>query len=172
MILRRATAADAVLLQQMLALAVDWRVGVAPRPVEELIAVPELARYVAGWPRDGDVGFVVEDGRRPLGAAWWRSFTEADAGYGFIDEATPELSIAVIPAARRQGVGTMLLGALLDEARRRATPAISLSVEPDNPAVVLYERFGFRPAGGTGGSLTMRWSAARDGPSAPPVTLG
>ena len=163
MIVRRATAGDAPVLRAMLGLAIDWRPGVRPRTAAQLMAAPDLARYVAGWPRVGDVGFVADD-EQPVGAAWWRLFTADDAGYGFVDAATPELSVAVVPAARRHGIGTMLLEALVAEARRRGVPAISLSVEPDNPAAALYERLGFRPVGGTGGSLTMLRSLAPDEP--------
>ena len=40
--------------------------------------------------------------------------------------------------------------ALLGQARGAGFEAISLSVEPDNPAVRLYERAGFTRVGGTG----------------------
>jgi ribosomal protein S18 acetylase RimI-like enzyme len=122
--------------------------------VSEITAVPALARYVAGWGRPGDVGFVADDDAS-IGAAWWRRFDRDDPGYGFVDEATPELSIGVVEERRGQGVGTRLLAALVTEAERSALPALSLSVEPDNPAARLYERFGFRTVGVNGGSLTM-----------------
>lgn len=138
----------------MLAVAADWRPGARLRSIPELMAVPALAHYVADWPRKGDAGFVAEEGE-PLGAAWWRLFTVDDGGYGFIDEATPELSIGVVPEARGRGVGTLLLRALIDAAQRSALPALSLSVERDNPAALLYERLGFQTVLPVGGSLTM-----------------
>jgi ribosomal protein S18 acetylase RimI-like enzyme len=61
-----------------------------------------------------------------------------------MDEATPEIAIAVMPADRGQGVGTGLMRALLDEAARSEIEAVSLSVAKDNPARRLYERLGFR----------------------------
>ena len=60
-----------------------------------------------------------------------------------------------VDGERRRGVGTRLLAALVAEAERSALPALSLSVEPDNPAARLYERLGFRTVGVNGGSLTM-----------------
>ena len=54
----------------------------------EVLAEPALARYVKDWPRDGDFGLVAEDATRPVGAAWWRTFSKLDPGYGFIDEFT------------------------------------------------------------------------------------
>lgn len=56
---------------------------------------------------------------------------------------------------RRQGIGERLLDALTDAAREAGLPALSLSVEHDNYARKLYERFGFRVVGQVGGSLTM-----------------
>jgi GNAT superfamily N-acetyltransferase len=126
--------------------------------------VPELARYVAGWgQRPSDIGFVGLEAAdlRPIGAAWLRLLTGADAGYGYVDDATPELAIAVVPSLRGTGLGGQLLQAVLGEAKV-LFPAVCLSVRPDNPARRLYERLGFRlvpggelpnRAGGT--SLTM-----------------
>ena len=108
----------------------------------EVLAEPAFARYVADWPRDGDVGLIAEEGTIPVGAVWWRMFTQRDPGYGFVDEYTPELSIGVLYRGRRRGVGTRLLHALIAEAQRSALPALSLSVEPDNPAASLYRRLG------------------------------
>jgi GNAT superfamily N-acetyltransferase len=138
----------------MLAEAVDWRPTTPPRDVDILMATPELSHYVSGWPRPRDVGVIALD-PEPIGAAWWRFFTVDDPGYGFVDEATPELSIGVLDAARGMGVGTRLLEVLIEEARRRSIGALSLSVEPENPALELYRRLGFQVVGGVGGSYTM-----------------
>ena len=153
-VIRRATAEDASFLAEMLAVAADWR-RPDPRRATEVLAEPALAHYVSDWPRDGDVGFVAEDGMMPIGAAWWRFFSSHDPGYGYIDEFTPELSIAVVEGARQRGAGTQLLQALIAEARRTDVPAISLSVESDNRAASLYRRLGFEERFHTGGSITM-----------------
>lgn len=151
---RPATVGDRPFLAEMLALAADWRHGTRPRPVDEIMATPLLAHYVEGWPADGEAGFVAV-GTGPVGAAWWRWFSRADRGFGFVDEQTPELSVAVVSSARGRGHGTRLLGALVAEARRRGVATLSLSVEADNPAVRLYRRLGFVAVGGPGGVLTM-----------------
>src|SRR4029453_12329260 len=152
--IRRATAEDAPVFHQGLAIAADWRRDAQVRPVAEVMADPALAHYVVGWPAPRDVGFVVDDDR-PGGAAWWRFFSEQDPGFGFVDTATPEISIGVTPGSRRRGYGPALLEALIDGARRLGLPARSLSVETDNPARSLYQRLGFVTHGHTVGSLTM-----------------
>ncbi len=153
-VIRRATVEDAGFLHKMLAVAADWR-RETPRPAAEVLADPALARYVIDWPRDGDVGFVAEEGTARVGAAWWRMFSKLDPGYGFIDEFTPELSIGVLHSARSRGIGTQLLQALIQEAQRSAVPALSLSVESDNWAASLYRRLGFVESFHIGGSITM-----------------
>jgi ribosomal protein S18 acetylase RimI-like enzyme len=138
----------------MLAAAFSWRPGDTVLSTEQIMSRPDTSHYVAGWPRDGDVGFLAdEDG--PVGAVWWRFFTEADPGYGFVDEATPEISIGVAAANRGRGVGIQLLRRLIAEAKSLPLHALSLSVEPDNFAADLYQRLGFVTVGSSGGSLTM-----------------
>ena len=152
--IRRASVEDALFLSEVLVVAADWW-REAPRLTMEVLAEPALARYVTDWPRQGDVGFIADDKTIPVGAAWWRKFTSLDPGYGFIDEFTPELSIGVLYRARRRGIGTRLLHALIDEAQRSALPALSLSVEPGNPAASLYRRLGFEEVSRSDGSITM-----------------
>jgi ribosomal protein S18 acetylase RimI-like enzyme len=79
----------------------------------------------------------------PVGAAWYRVFTLEERGYGFVDERTPELAIAVVPSKRGHGVGDELLQELIVKARDAGYERLSLSVEPGNPARKLYERHGF-----------------------------
>jgi len=97
-----------------------------------LLGRPEVAHYVRGWPRVGDLGVVAEDGP-PVGAAWLRLLPEHDRGYGFVDAKTPELSIGVVPTHRGRGIGSLLLEALVGSACEQRHEALSLSVEPDNP---------------------------------------
>jgi ribosomal protein S18 acetylase RimI-like enzyme len=104
--------------------------------------------------RVGDLGVVAEDGP-PVGAAWLRLLPEHDRGYGFVDAKTPELSIGVVPTHRGRGIGALLLEALVGSAREQRHEALSLSVEPDNPARRLYERCGFQVVDTVDGSHTM-----------------
>ena len=66
-----------------------------------------------------------------------------EPGYGFVDEQTPELAIAVVPSKRGHGIGDELLQELIAKARDAGYQRLSLSVEPGNPARKLYERHGF-----------------------------
>jgi ribosomal protein S18 acetylase RimI-like enzyme len=142
----------------MLYEAVYWRDDGAEErpPFDEMMARPEIRRYVGEWGRVGDVAIVALDRRdEPVGAAWYRLFPAADAGYGFVDEHTPELSIALYPECRRQHIGGLLLGSLLQRARADGHAAVSLSVASENPARRLYARHGFEVVAENGDSLTM-----------------
>lgn len=137
----------------------------AYRPtVRAVMDDPLIARYVAKWGRPGDMGLVATepDGDRRVGAAWLRLWIGEDKGYGYVDDTTPELSVAVLPEHRGKGVGTLLITRLL-EAARPAYPSVSLSVRSTNPALRLYERLGFVEVAGRegasrtgGGSLTLK----------------
>ena len=114
-----------------------------------------LERYVAGWGRPGDSALVAIDEFQPVAAAWYRLFEADEPGYGFVDADTPELTIAVVPSRRGRGLGEQLLSALLEQAQAEGYVQISLSVEPDNPALRLYEQHGFAKVGERGGAWVM-----------------
>jgi ribosomal protein S18 acetylase RimI-like enzyme len=136
-------ASDVRFLREMLVQAA-YRPEVGRPSVEEMLASREIARYVAGWGRPGDAAVIAVDLRaRRLGAAWYRLFSSDEPGFGFIDTLTPEISIALLPDQRGRGIGSRLLEALIERARREGFSALSLSVSPENPAADLYRRFGF-----------------------------
>ncbi len=150
-VLRRGGVQDVRFLRDMLHHAYYWkerRPGGGPGPVQ---------LYVKSWGRPGDTAMIaIEDGF-PVGAAWYRLFTRDRPGYGFVDEATPELAIAVVPSRRGRGIGDALLTALLERAREDARPALSLCVDSRNEgAISVYRRRGFEAVEAEGDSLTMR----------------
>jgi GNAT superfamily N-acetyltransferase len=153
--IREASTEDLPFLLEMWHMAAFWQPEVFQLTVEEALNVPEVARYIEGFGREGDLGLVAEADGRPLAAAWYRSFDADEPGYGFVDEATPELAIAVAPHARRRGVATALLQALADAARSRGVLALSLSVNADNPSRRIYERAGFVDVREDDGSYVM-----------------
>ncbi|MBD2496367.1 GNAT family N-acetyltransferase [Nostoc sp. FACHB-280] len=115
------------------------------KTIQDVMNNPDLARYVQGWGRKADLGFVAihTNTHQPVGAAWIRLLTGENRGYGYIDDFTPELAIATLPEYRNQGIGTKLLTHLLTTARK-SYPAISLSIRSTNPALQLYQRFGWQ----------------------------
>ena len=158
--LRPLTANDGALLRGYLYEALFVPDGAPPLP-RETIDRPEVARYVDGWGRPGDAGWLALEGSSgaDVGAAWLRLWQAHETGYGFVDLDTPELSVAVRPDWRGRGVGTQLLERLVREADQRHG-AISLSVSKANPAVRLYRRLGFEVHAEPGDSLTMRRARA------------
>jgi ribosomal protein S18 acetylase RimI-like enzyme len=143
-VIRESLRDDLPFLRVMLVEAAYW--STVPRPpIEEALSYPPTARYVEEWGRPGDAGFVAIDGDtgERVGAAWYRRFSVREPGYGFVDEATPEITVAVVASRRGRRIGTALLRALVEQARREGLPALSLSVSPANPAARLYARHGF-----------------------------
>jgi len=145
-VIRPADNHDARFLRDMLRHAYHWRMSEgAERPVY---------RYVHNWGRPGDAGVIAFEGPHAYGAAWFRLFTAAEPGFGFVDEHTPELTIAVVPSRRGKGAGAELLRALLDRARADGYPAISLSAAKGQTG--FYERFGFEQVSESPDTVTMR----------------
>jgi ribosomal protein S18 acetylase RimI-like enzyme len=149
MVVRRAGPHDIRFLRDMLHHAFYRREGAQEQPVY---------RYVNAWGRPGDAGVVALDEGFPVGAAWYRLFRADEPGYGFVDESTPELAVAVVPSRRGRGFGEELLVALVALARADGHHALSLAVEHDNPALRLYERFGFREVRRENHTVVMRAS--------------
>jgi predicted N-acetyltransferase YhbS len=93
------------------------------------------------------------EGPHAYGAAWFRLFTTREPGFGFVDEVTPEVTIAVVPSRRGKGAGKELLDALLARAREEGYHAVSLSAAPEQTAY--YERFGFQRVRSDAHAVTM-----------------
>lgn len=121
-----------------------------------ILKQPNIARYVEEWGRESDAGFVaLEENGQPVGAIWLRLLTGNEKGFGYVDDDTPELGMAVLPEYRNQGIGTNLLSHLINYAEG-SYDSISLSVAEGNPALSLYRRLGFEVVGKDGSSITMR----------------
>jgi len=150
-VIRKASGRDAPFLRDMVKHAYYWRWA------DPATADVPASRYVEGWQRPGDRGVILIDESFPVGAAWFRLFKAGSPGYGFIDERTPELAIAVVPNARGKGVGSALIDSLLERARTEGFADISLSVDRHNSgAIALYEQHGFHQVDETDDSLTLR----------------
>jgi GNAT superfamily N-acetyltransferase len=141
--LRPATQADGSFLGDMVVEAANWRRG-GGRPRYHVITSPEHSRYVSGWMRPGDAGFVaVTPHGEPIGAAWYRMLPRSEPGFGYVGTGVPELIIGVRPIWRAHGVGRLLLQRLCEQARTQGFGRLSLSVERDNFATSLYRSEGF-----------------------------
>jgi ribosomal-protein-alanine N-acetyltransferase len=127
----------------------------AERPDREILTLPSIAQYLDGFGRPGDQALVAVRHGVPVGAAWYRIFTRDRPGYGYVADDVPELSLAVGPSWRGQGVGTLLLTRLMEAARRAGWRALSLSVDVRNPARRLYDRLGFTTAVARDDALVM-----------------
>ena len=115
-----------------------------PRPPRSETSKPNLRIYVEEFGREGDTAICAETDGQIVGAAWSRLMH----GYGFIDDAVPEIAVSVLPEHRGQGIGTALLMELVRRCARRGFPALSLSVQRANPAIRLYKRLGFHEVTG------------------------
>ena len=154
--LRPATERDADFLAEMTLEAFNWDPDRPPLTMRQLRADPTLWKYLDGWPAAGEQGVIAAAGSGELaGAAWWRFFTAATPGYGFVSEDVPELGLAVAANWRGRGVGRALLRGLLDQARAAGLERISLSVERANHAAALYAAEGFETVGGDENADTM-----------------
>ncbi|TCP52630.1 acetyltransferase (GNAT) family protein [Tumebacillus sp. BK434] len=73
-------------------------------------------------------------------------------------EAIVLVDISLLPAFHNRGIGTWLIQELQAEAQALKL-TLRLSVLPQNPALRLYERLGFRTTDQTGHHVLMEWRA-------------
>ena len=105
-----------------------------------LAELPMLSQYWKDFSRPGDHCLVAERDGRLVGAVWTRLLPQ---GYGHVADDTPELSISVLDGYRGQGLGTLLIRAMLQTLSGFGYRNVSLSVQKENPACALYTRLGF-----------------------------
>jgi ribosomal protein S18 acetylase RimI-like enzyme len=113
--------------------------------------------------RDGAAAALVCGGR--LLRSWRRVVETLHHGTGGTGDGAELLAIAVDPAVRGRGAGTLLVNGFLSEIGRRRQEAAHVVVGADNEtAIALYRRAGFRTAErfelhpGTE-SLLMQWAS-------------
>ena len=145
-VIRPLTTADEPILWDMLYQALHTSEGAPPRNV---VKHPEFARYVEGWGRPHDAGFVAHDKESGelLGAVWFRRLSDQP-------DAPPDLAFGVKPGLRRRGIGAALLTQLVKTHPEEST--ISIRASANNPAVRLFDRFGFKIIEQSERSVTMR----------------
>lgn len=112
------------------------------RPIE-VLQHPGVRIYAEAWGRPTDVGVVAQIDGVDAGACWMR-LLPTGGGMGFVDDATPQLGIALEPLYQRKGLGQPMMLRALQSARDAGYRQVSLTVHPENPARRMYERCGFR----------------------------
>lgn len=123
-----------------------WDPPPAPMRPVEVLQSPGVRIYAEAWGRPSDVGVVAQVAGIDAGACWVRLLPRG-VGLASIDEATPQLGIALEAAHQRKGYGRSLMQAALAAARAAGYAKVSLTVHPQNPAQQMYERCGFRKIG-------------------------
>lgn len=156
MILRQSEPSDLPFLREMLYEAVFWRESTNKPAFEEGLAYPDVHKSMADWgKRPGDTAVIAIMDTTPVGAAWYRFWTDDHFIMGYIDEKTPIVGIAVHQDHRHQGIGTKMMQWLIDHAAKQAIPRLSLNVTKDNVAINLYRQQGFLEYADRGDAFTM-----------------
>ncbi len=133
------------LLIEFLYEAVYRREDQPPYP-REIIDKPAVRVYIEGWGRPDDICLAAHADGGMAGAVWTRLMTGNAKGFGYVDDETPELAIALHKQYRGQGLGTALMTAMIDRLTNAGYSRVSLSVSKENPACRLYTRLGFAVA--------------------------
>lgn len=145
---------DYEFLREMLYEAIHVAEG-EEKPPKSLVDEPQLAKYIEHFGRTSDLAFVLTAQNELAGAVWVRLFSEDERGYGFVDEQTPELSMAIRENLRGRGFGAQLIGKVCDKLKSQGVGKVSLSVDKQNRAVRLYQRSGFEIIAEKGTAYTM-----------------
>jgi [ribosomal protein S18]-alanine N-acetyltransferase len=125
-------------------------IAIRPATDDDLAAI--LALEEAGFPDPWPLETLATELRFPgsflLVAAPYRSSALGYASFRTMADEAELLRLSVAPAARRHGLGRLLLAAGFAELSARRLASCFLEVRADNtPAIALYERVGFRLAG-------------------------
>lgn len=113
------------------------------KPDKDIIKIPELSCYIKDFGKDSDLCLVAVLHGELIGAIWTRAFSEFEKGFGYVDSKTPELSMSVVKGYRKQGIGTKLLTKMIERLMQYGYEQVSLSVDLNNYAFDLYQKFGF-----------------------------
>lgn len=114
--------------------------GEEPLPFS-VIKQPELAIYVKNFGlKKGDHCLVCEIEGTLVATVWVRFIH----GFGYLDDQTPELALAVKKQYRQKGIGTKLMNEMLKFLRKVPYKQVSLAVKKENYAVKMYQKLGFQ----------------------------
>ena len=140
--IRKLKTTESDFLSDMLYEAIFIPEGNEPLP-KEIIKDNSLSKYIENWEKDKfDIALVAEVDNQLIGAIWGRLLKDENKGFGYVDNNTPELSMAVKQEYRNQGIGTQLIRAIALEYKKIGVEYLSLSVDKLNNASNLYRRLG------------------------------
>jgi ribosomal protein S18 acetylase RimI-like enzyme len=146
-IFRPLVAADQALLWDLLHVAL-WDPPPAPLRPRSVLQSPHVRIYAEAWGTPTDVGIVaLASTTGPVLGACWMRLLHGGQGLGYVDDATPQLGIALFPEHQHHGYGELVMRAALAAAAAAGYRRVALTVHPENPAIRLYRRCGFREAG-------------------------
>jgi ribosomal protein S18 acetylase RimI-like enzyme len=146
---------DYPFLREMLYKAVFVPEEERPLPFS-IIDLPEISKYIDNWNDNFDFGLIVLHQEKSVGAIWCRLFSEDLKGYGYIDNETPEVSMALKEEFRNKGFGNQMMSQIFNLAREKGLKALSLSVDKRNCAYRLYLRMGFKIVDEAGADFKMK----------------
>lgn len=141
-------------LNEMLYEAIFVPIGEKKLP-KEIIKEPLLQNYIKNFGRIGDFCLIAEKENTLIGAIWIRLFTENEKGFGFVNEKTPELSMAIFEKFRGLGLGKLMLEKILLKITEFNFSHVSLSVDKRNFAYELYKKHQFIEVNSFGNTITM-----------------
>lgn len=125
--------------------------GVAAPP-RSIIEQEDLQVYVKDFGRrPDDYCLVAERDGKIVGTVWVRVMDD----YGHVDDRTPSLAISLYKEYRNQGIGTELLGRMLELLRREGYRRVALSVQKANYALRMYQKAGFETIADRGEEVLM-----------------
>ena len=110
----------------------------------DIIYKPELYQYIKDFGRADDCCLAAEYNGEIFGLVWARILAGPIRGYGNMDDKTPELAISVKQEYRHQGIGLRLMQEMLNLMRAKGYLQVSLSVDKDNYALLLYQKLDFQ----------------------------
>ena len=143
-------------MREMLYEAVFWRPNPNKPSFEEGLTNPGVRNALVDWgEREGDTAVIALVDSMPVGAAWYRFYTDDNCIRGYMDKTVPVIVIAVHKNYRRQGIGEEMIEWLVDHASKDSIQKLSLMVSKDNHAIRLYRKCGFLEHADTGDSLLM-----------------
>lgn len=165
MTLRRAVPSDESALRRAVYAAWRWREPWDETAYQKHHRSGGADSYVDGFGTcPGDVGVVAVTETGVCGAAWFRFFTREAARAGYVDDAIPELVLAVNEHSRGVGIGGRLLDQLLDIAVDLSIPRISLHVDAANArAIALYRSRELTAVQSTPNGTVMMWIGPHEG---------